>query len=136
MKQLLSLGVVVTCSFDRSSGLGIEPTRPPSHHDTTHDSGFYRAFVPITAAGQREIYTPLPWIVYVRYWCYFLLAFTSTASIEGHTSCILPVGLALSFSEPATNYAIFSFGGFKSHFFLGLIFYYVLNCLYRLENTG
>ena len=39
--------------LDRSSGLG-HPTRLPSHHGITRDSGSFQAFVPFTAAGQRE----------------------------------------------------------------------------------
>jgi hypothetical protein len=51
-----------SCSM-RSSGFGLEPTHPPSHHGVAHDSGFNRVFVPFTAAGQREIFTPLPLIL-------------------------------------------------------------------------
>jgi hypothetical protein len=44
--------------MDRSSGSG-PPTHPPSHHERLTTVAL-RAFVPITAAGQRGILTPLP----------------------------------------------------------------------------
>ncbi len=47
-------------SMDRSSGFG-RPTHPPSHHDCLMTVAF-RVFVPITAAGQRGLFTPLPCI--------------------------------------------------------------------------
>ena len=45
--------------MDRSSGFGLMPTCPPSRHDCLTTVASW-AFVPVTAAGQRGFFTPLP----------------------------------------------------------------------------
>lgn len=46
--------------MDRSSGLG-RPTHLPSHHGSSM-TVVLQVFVPVTAAGQRGLFTPLPHI--------------------------------------------------------------------------
>jgi hypothetical protein len=39
----------------RSSGFGLDPTHPPSHHDVTHDSGFIGLSFPSRLRGSWRI---------------------------------------------------------------------------------
>jgi hypothetical protein len=58
-----SLGEI---KMDRSSGLGL-PTHLPSHHGSFM-TVVLQVFVPVTAAGQRGLFTPLP---HIHLFCLF-----------------------------------------------------------------
>ena len=73
-------------------------TRPPSRPAVAPDSGFVPwNFVPVTAAGQREIFTPLPWRLFAVFvlFCVLLRFFLFDLP---HTSCLL-----YSFKATAEN---------------------------------